>query len=289
VAGEIEKPRNGPIVGEQTQYVLAFGVIAVMLYVIGLPAFVIFILGAFSFFLWKLFNSGSASETRRIFEFYLSASEILRSDDRRWYGFEIQDAVARGEKIVGSMQTPPPLVYFTLGCLQHKRGAHALGVKYLEQVLEDDRTTESAIVFPSNDLREYVRVLRKIERDPASAPQTSSAIRLLERLRRTKGQSILDEARRLVHEIKAPKLDGTTGTTTAGLLAVDGEGENGDRADFPQLATEKDSSRDVKRRSRRESVTFEKQEPDETIRTFTDRKPISELLRDIYDENTSSQ
>lgn len=280
---EIEKREKRSIVGENAQYALAFGVIAVMLYVVGLPAFVIFFLGAFSFFLWKLFASGSASETRRIFEFYLIANEILRSGDRRWFGFEIQDAILRGEKIIASMHTPPPLVYFALGCLQHKRGSHAAAIRYLEQVMEDSGSSETSIVFPSSDLRDYVRVLRRIEREPAEAPQTSAAIRSLERMRRNKGQSILEDARHLVHEESTDKIPAAREKDDPRFLfaqnghekglaveAVSGQAE-GSRTDAPLV-----------------SVTHEHRSRDDASQTFTDRKSISELLQDIYDEKPSS-
>ena len=93
---ELEKRENHPVVSENAQYALALGVVGVLLYIVGLPAFVIFFLGAFSFFLWKLFASGAASDTRKIFEFYLAANEILHDDDRRWYGFEVHDASIAG-------------------------------------------------------------------------------------------------------------------------------------------------------------------------------------------------
>ena len=63
---------------EKGQYFLAFGVIASMLMVARFPSFVIVFFGIFAFFLWKIFSSGSRNETREIFEFYLSANEMLR-------------------------------------------------------------------------------------------------------------------------------------------------------------------------------------------------------------------
>jgi tetratricopeptide (TPR) repeat protein len=195
VGKELEKREKHAIVGENAQYALALGVIGVMLYVVGLPAFVIFLLGAFSFFLWKLFATGSASETRKVFEFYLAANEILRDSDRRWYGFEMQEAIARGEKILKTMHTAPPLIHYALGALYHKTGDYASALKNLEYVIEDDSSRESAIVFPSSDLREYVRILRKVEREPGDAPQTSAAIRSLERARKNRGRALLDDCR----------------------------------------------------------------------------------------------
>ena len=69
---------------EHTQYALAFGVIATMLFAVGFPMFVIFFFGIFAYFLWKTFSAPTHTGTREIFEFYLSANELLRDDDRRW-------------------------------------------------------------------------------------------------------------------------------------------------------------------------------------------------------------
>lgn len=180
---------------EKAQYAGAFGIIAVMLWVAGFPPFLLFFIGVLTFFIWKVFSSESRNETRRIFEFYLTANEILREDDRRWYGFEIQEAIGRGEAIARSMNATPPLVSFALGALYHKLDDHSAAVRHLSNVAGDDAPLESAIVYPSRELREYVRMLRKIERAPAEAPLTSSAIRALERARRARGKKLLDESR----------------------------------------------------------------------------------------------
>lgn len=100
---------------EKGQYTLVFSVIGLMLYAAGFPIFLLFFLGGLTFFVWKVFSAEGRYETRRIFEFYLSANEILREDDRRWYGFEIKEAVTRGENIIRSMNAAPPLVHFALG------------------------------------------------------------------------------------------------------------------------------------------------------------------------------
>jgi flagellar biosynthesis component FlhA len=61
---------------ENTQYVMAFGLIATMLLVAGFPMFVIFFFAIFAYFLWKTFSQPSRTGTREIFEFYLSANEF---------------------------------------------------------------------------------------------------------------------------------------------------------------------------------------------------------------------
>ena len=166
-----------------------------MLLVAGFPAFVVFFFGIFAYFLFRIFASGSKNETREIFEFYLSANEILRDDGRNWFGFEVRDAVRRGEAIVERMTTAPPLVYFALGALYNKAGEHQSAINSLTRVVESDGGSESAYVYPTPELRNYVKVLRKIEREPSEAPLTSASIRALERARRLRGKALLDESR----------------------------------------------------------------------------------------------
>ena len=114
----------------------SLGVVALMLYVIGFPIFLLAFFGALAFFIWKVFTSESRTETRRIFEFYLAANEILRDDERRWFGFEVREAAARGERIVREMPTAPPLVHFVLGALYQRLGDHGSAVKHLSAALE---------------------------------------------------------------------------------------------------------------------------------------------------------
>ena len=180
---------------ENTQYVMAFGLIATMLLVAGFPTFVIFFFAIFAYFLWKTFSQPSRTGTREIFEFYLSANEILRDDERRWFGFEVQEIIGRGERILQMMNGAPPLVYFTLGALYHEIGDHKSAVNHLGYIIENENADEQKYVYPSPELRSYVKILRKIEREPAEAPQTSAAIRALERARRNRGKTILEDSR----------------------------------------------------------------------------------------------
>src|SRR5689334_25167615 len=120
-----------------------------MLVVAGFPAFVVFFFGIFAYFLWKIFSTGSRSETREIFEFYLAANEILRDDERRWYGFEIREIIARGNRIVQNMSGAPPLVYFALGALHNKVGEHKEAVSNLANAIENEHADELNCVFPS--------------------------------------------------------------------------------------------------------------------------------------------
>src|SRR6476469_611226 len=196
---------------EKGQYALAFVVVAAMLVVAGFHAFVVFFFGIFAYFLWLIFLICFRSETRDIFEFYLAANEMLRDDDRRWYGFEIREVISRGVRIVQSMSAAPPLVYFTLGALFNKIGEHKEAVANLKNALENEHSDEMNFVFPSPELRNYVKVLRKIEREPAEAPMTSAAVRSLERARRVRGTSLLEESRVKMEALasQAPLIEGS--------------------------------------------------------------------------------
>ena len=276
---EIEKRGNQSIVSENAQYTLALGVVGVLLYIVGLPAFVIFFLGAFSFFLWKLFASGAASDTRKIFEFYLTANEILRDDDRRWYGFEVHDAIHRGERITHSMPAAPPLLVFALGALYLKAGDPAAAEKNLSSVVLEGNVSEAAIVFPSPELRDYVRVLRKIERDPADAPQTSAAVRSLERIRKNKGIALLERARELVREPEQPH-PALPEKGSVEFVSFKSEDPEKGRPTDTERPAERRPSGSVRRNAKPAEGEFDEGHHD----GYTSRKPISELLQDIYDD-----
>ena len=265
---------------EKGQYALAFVVVAAMLVVAGFPAFVVFFFGIFAYFLWKIFSSGSRSETREIFEFYLAANEVLRDDERRWYGFEIREIIARGNRIVQLMSGAPPLVYFALGALHSKIGEFKEAVSNLSNAIENEHADELNFVFPSPELRNYVRVLRKIEREPAEAPMTSSAVRSLERARRIRGKTMLEESRKRFEEVEQAarlKLAEENVPAENAIAAIYNNGEsrqtNGNVSVVEPVI--KEPSAPPRRR---------KKEKDSESR-FTDRKPISEVLHDIYDTN----
>src|SRR5437868_4451014 len=132
----IEK-RPAAALREKGPIALTVGVVALMLYIIGFPVFLLAFFGALAFFVWKVFTGETRTETRRVFEFYLAANEILRDDDRRWFGFEVRDVTARGEAIMRAMPTPPPLAHFVLGALYQKLGDHSSAVKHLSLAVED--------------------------------------------------------------------------------------------------------------------------------------------------------
>lgn len=257
-----------------------------MLIVTNIPVFVIFFFGIFAYFVIRMFATGSRNETREIFEFYLSANEILRDDDRRWYGFEIQETINRGEEILHRMSSAPPLVKFSLGALYNRFGDHKSAVNHLAAVVEQPGGEESAYVFPTPELRNYVKILRKIERDPADAPLTSAAVRALERARKVRGKVLLEESRTAFATGEPHRA-----AAVAELHQGHDEVENGHYDEHhvhgdPAVATidaaflpipDNGSNGNSKRRSKKRSKEDE----------YANRKPIGEILHDIYDKNVT--
>lgn len=270
------KKREAISVKEKGQYALAFGVIGVMLFAIGFPVFLLIFFGVLGFFVWKIFSPESRTETRKIFEFYLSANEILREDDRRWYGFELQETIGRGEAIVRAMATPPPLVHFGLGALYQKIGDHSLAAKHLAEAIESPAADELSVVFPPKELREYVRLLRRIERAPAESPLTSAAVRSLERARKNRGPAMLEESRTQVGELETKQLRASTDDVAepeqrkSVTEDVDGSSSGEEKGTTYRFADFAKSKRSRKSNTRRSSG---------------ERQTISEVLHDIYDQN----
>ncbi len=277
---------------------MAFGVIATMLLVTGFPIFVTAFFGIFAYFLWKTFIQSSPNEVRDIFEFYLSANDILRDDERRWFGFEIQEVITNGEIILQRMSGAPPLVYFALGALYHKIGNYKSAANHLGYVLENEMADESHYVYATPELKNYVKVLRKIEREPAEAPLMSAAMRALERTRRTRGKTLLDESKKALEVLEQKRLatasvkHQSNNGVENGILAhlaseknnhQNHQAENGTEktdqkltlSDFSKFVTEK-----VEEVTREASPKPKKKEskPAQT------RKPITEVLHDIYDK-----
>lgn len=267
-------------VRDKGQYVLAFGVIASLLVVANIPIFVVFFFGIFAYFLAKMFSSSGKHRTRSIFEFYLSAHEILREDLRCWYGFEINETIERGENILKSMHVSPTLVHFAIGSLYNKVGDHSSAVKHLSYVAENPESFEASVVYPSAELRNYVNVLRKIERDPSSAPLTSAAIRSLERGRKMKTESLLTQSRSLAtspqeQDVKLLQVESEeTVKYEDRFSASDNQQSSVSDAVFSQASysSNGDQGKTIVDRNGKQTV-------DHT------RKPITELLHDIYDRN----
>ena len=264
------------MVKDKGQYLLVFGIIASMLVVANIPIFVIFFFGVFAYLVVKILFSGHRSDTREIFEFYLAANEILRDDDRKWFGFEINEVILRGEGILQRMGAAPPLVHFALGALYTKTTDHSSAIKYLSNVLGDNSIDESAYMYPTAELRNYVKVLRKIEREPADAPLTSAAVRSLERSRRLRGPALLEASRKRLSESK--NQHELEGTAKAVAPITNTEGIRQYR--LPDNVI--DMAANAFGRSKVNEEKKKDERPDQD--PFADRKPISEVLRDIYDE-----
>jgi hypothetical protein len=280
------------LIKEKSQYAIAFGVIAMMLYITGFPLFVIFFFGILAFFIWKTLSAPSHNGTREIFEFYLLANDILRDDERRWYGFEIQEVIARGERILKYMKGAPPLVYFTLGALYNKIGDHVSAEKQLAHVVENETSDEKTFVYPSPELRAYVKTLRKIEREPAEAPLMSSAVRALERARRNRAKSLLENSRDALREIEFKKVEVELERKHQKELAEQNEPKpfasvvsetvqkeiehqaQKQIAEDRQAETHNGAGSPKKEKRRREKSNED---------IYGNRKPITEVLHDIYD------
>lgn len=256
---------------ERGQYLLAFTVVGSMLLVAGFPVFVIFFFGIFAYFLLRMFASGSRSETREIFEFYLTANEILRDDERRWYGFEINEAIKRGEEIVQRMSNAPPLVHFALGALQNKSGNYKAAITNLAYIVENSSSSEASYAYPSPELRSYVKVLRKIEREPAEAPLTSSAVRALERARKIRAKTLLEESRQKFAAIPI---------TVEPAQRLESASFSEDHAEHASDRTENE-----KPAQQANGSPASKKSKHDNADPFADRKSISEVLHDIYDGN----
>ncbi len=275
---------------ENTQYVLAFGLIAMMLWVAHFPMFVIFFFGIFAYFLWKTFSQPSRNGAREIFEFYLSANEILRDDERRWFGFEVQDVINRGERILQLMTTAPPLVYFTLGALYNRVGDYKSAVNHLSYIVENEHADEKTYVYPTPELKSYVKILRKIEREPAEAPQTSAAIRALERARRNRGKALLETSRSelLLLTDKKQQAMNAQKKQIEELAEINAEtdlpksifDETTKKADQNgrRLFDSPDASADNGAKNQTNKKSKSKED------AFANRQSISEVLRDIYDQ-----
>ena len=279
---KLERRQTGAL-KEKGQYALAFVVVAAMLIVTNIPVFVIFFFGIFAYFIVKMFSTTSGNETREIFEFYLAANDILRDDDRRWYGFEIKEAIDKGEAILQRMNAAPPLVRFTLGALYNKFGDHKAAVNHLGQVVENPHADEAAYVYPTPELRSYVKILRKIEREPADAPLTSAAVRALERARRTRGKALLEQSRTafataepkiLLEEAKAVQEQPSEPQETASTEQSNGKPAEPQPVTIAQTFGQNSMSNGGKRK-RGAKPTKEEE--------YADRKSISEVLHDIYD------
>lgn len=261
------------VVKDKGQYLLAFGVIASLLLVAQTPIFVIFFFGVFAYFVAKMFSTPGRHRTRSIFEFYLSAHEIIRDDMRSWYGFEINETIRRGEEIVKTMKGSPALVHFALGSLYNKIGDHSSAAKHLGYVAENPESFEATVVYPSPELRNYVNVLRKIERDPASAPLTSAAVRSLERGRKMRTQGMLEQSREAISQ----NVVRTELTSESSVTSVETDSDE-PKFHRTSIVDVQYSEGDLPENGNSHGKNGKKPSQPE-------RKPITELLHDIYDRS----
>jgi hypothetical protein len=182
--------------GKETfQRILAIIVIIAMLGVMRIPFSVVILFAVVAYFIWRAVQKSELQEATHIFEFYISANDILRDEDRHWFGYEITDVISRGERILNSMSDPPPLVYFAVGALCHKAQQHEKAEQHLAYIVENDLSDERHRLIPSPELRRYVKILRKIEREPTEAPLSMAAVRSLERARRHRAATMLEKTR----------------------------------------------------------------------------------------------
>jgi hypothetical protein len=193
---------------ETTQRLIAVVIIMAMLGVMGIPPTVIVFFATVVYFVWRAVQRSEQQDVKNIFDFYIAANELLRDEEKRWYGFEITQVISEGERVLRMMADPPPLVYFTLGALYHRAGDHDSATEHLAYMLEDAGGDEHSRLQPSTELRRYVEVLRRIEREPTEAPQTMAAIRGLERTRRARAVAMLEESRERLRAVPQQQSQG---------------------------------------------------------------------------------
>src|SRR5690348_3570269 len=192
----------GASTGKLTTKAIAVIVIVAMLDAVGLSPVVMVLITGVVFVVWMCARRAQAREVERVFDFYIAADAILREEERRWYGFEITEVIEHGESMLEIIPDPPPLSYYALGALYHRLGNHQASVDYLARVVEDELCEETHRTHPSSQLRRYVTMLRRIEYQPSSAPQTLAAIRSLERARQRNAEKLLVEERELLEAEK---------------------------------------------------------------------------------------
>jgi len=234
--------------GKLTTKAIAIVIIVAILNAVGLSPVVMVFVTGVVFVIWMFARRAQMREVERIFEFYVAADAILREEERRWYGFEISEVIEHGENMLEIMPDPPPLAYFTLGALYQRLGNHAAAVQYLARLNEDELNDETHRLAPSAQLRRYVTMLRRLEYHPAAEPQTLAAIRNLERSRQRSAAKMLTESRESLF----------TAAKTAPVVEAKPEPKE---EQFPASAP---------------------------LSSISAPPPISAVLRDIYQEETSA-
>lgn len=242
--------------------------------------FLLFFLGIVIFFFYKIFGGQQKQlgGTHEVFEFFLNANDILRDDERNWFGFEIQEIIQRGERILRAMPDPPPLLYFTLGSLYNKVGNHKAAIEYLAYISENETSDEKNRSVASPELRHYVQILRKIEQNPAEAPKMSAAVRALERARRNRVTSILENSRQemwLLEEKRQSLLESKSNDDSI-LQSVHEEARENVTTNENKFENQMSTPL---------TEVFKEEKPSQNGKQKEEnRQSISEVLYDIYDK-----
>ena len=259
---------------------LAVLVMLAMLFMMGIPPTVIFFFATVVYFVWRAVDRSEQHETRRVFEFYLAANEILRDDERRLFAFEIGEVLHQGEDVLHSMKDAPPLLHYTLGALYHRHGEYEAAVEHLAFVRENEAGDERHFAHPSPELRRYVAVLRRLEREPADGPQTIAAVRSLERARRVRAELLLAESREQIERAAAANaaVQATHAHSTA-LPPPQGDFTNGVAPEPNELPFKFPQANGGQR-----SVRVAAASPDYAATPPPVPQPITEVLRDLYAE-----
>lgn len=233
--------------GKLTTKAIAVIIVVAMLNAMGFPPVVMVLVTGAIFVVWLCARRAQSREVERIFDFYIAAEAILREEERRWYGFEIAEVIEHGENLLDIMPDPPPLNYYALGALYHRLGNHEAAVEYLSRLSEDGHGDETHRTTASPQLRRYVSLLRRIEYQPSTAPQTLAAIRSLERARQRHAAKMLVDSRSVV------------------------EAERSKETHVPEAVEP------------REEVRFRSSSP---LSEISAPPPISKVLHDVYQDET---
>ena len=189
--------------GKLTTKAIAVIIVVAMLNAVGFPPVIMVLITGAVLVVWLGARRAQSREVERIFDFYIAAEAILREEERRWYGFEIAEVIEHGESLLEIMPDPPPLNYYALGALYQRLGNHEAAVEYLSRLSEDGHGNETQRTTASPQLRRYVSILRRIEYQPSTAPQTLAAIRSLERARQRHALKMLLDSRSVVEAEKS--------------------------------------------------------------------------------------
>ena len=236
--------------GKLTTKAIAIIIVIAMLNAVGFPPVIVVLFTGAVLVVWLCARRAQAREVERIFEFYIAAEAILREEERRWYGFEIAEVIEHGESLLEIMPDPPPLNYYALGALYQRLGNHEAAVEYLSRLSGDEHCDETHRTVASPQLRRYVSILRRIEYQPSTAPQTLAAIRSLERARQRHAVKMLCESSAIVEtQRKAVK----------------------EETPVPQVV------------ETREEVSFN---PSSPLSAISAPPPISKVLHDVYQDET---